>query len=123
MTPILLLAIVGTFTAAAVAAGAVAYMVLERQTPGRQRLQAVMAGPRRVSAVPVVLAPLSLTDKPTAATQRIATFVPKSPAEMSKLRRRLVRAGYHSLKSALVFSIAEMVLPLVLGLPMLVIFG
>ncbi len=124
MSPIiLLLSIVGTFVAVAVAAGSVAYVVLEGQTAGRKRLQAVMAGPSRAATVPVVLAPLSLTDKPTAATQRIASFVPKSPSEMSKLRRRLVRAGYHSLKSALVFSIAELALPLVIGLPMLLILG
>jgi tight adherence protein C len=123
MTPLLLVSILSTFAFAAVAAGAVAYVVLDRQTAGSKRLQAVMAGPRRAAAVPVVLAPLSLTDKPSQTTQRIASFVPKSPVEMSKLRRRLVRAGYHSLKSALVFSIAELTLPLVLGLPMLAILG
>jgi tight adherence protein C len=115
MSPILLLSITGTFVAIAAATGAIAYTVLEKQAPGRKRLQEAVAGKKKAAAAPAVLANLSLTDKPSRTTERIASFVPKSPSEMNKLRRRLVRAGYHSLKSALVFSIAELALPLVLG--------
>ena len=123
MSPILMLSIVGTFFTLAAASGAVAYTVLERQAPGRKRLQEVVAGRRKVEAVAPVLANLSLTDRPSRVTERIASFVPKSPSEMNKLRRRLVRAGYHSMTAAVVFAIAEMVLPLVLGVTMLLALG
>src|SRR5262249_5338322 len=69
--------------------------------------------------VPATPANLSLTDRPNRVVERIASFVPKSPAEMNKLRRRLVRAGYHSFTAAVVFSIAEVATPVLLGLPLL----
>jgi tight adherence protein C len=121
--PILLLSIIGTFVAVAAAAGALTYTLLERQAPGRKRLQEVVSGRRHVAAAPVALANLSLTDRPSRVTERIASFVPKSPSEMNKLRRRLVRAGYHSLTPALVFAVAELVLPVVFGGLMLLIVG
>ena len=39
MSPILLVSLMGTFVAVALLSGAVAYSVLERQAPGRKRLQ------------------------------------------------------------------------------------
>src|SRR5207244_13496227 len=104
---IVLRSVMGTCAAVARVSGAVAYTVLERQGPGRKRLQEVVAG-RRVAAAPPTPASLGLTDRPNRIAERIASFVPKSPVEMSKLRRRLVRAGYHSLTAAVVFSIAEL---------------
>ena len=115
MSLILLMSLFGTFLAVALLSGAVAYTVVERHAPGRRRLQEVVSG-RRVSAAPATPATLSLTERPNRLAERIASFVPKSPSEMNKLRRRLVRAGYHSLTAAVVFSIAELVLPVALGL-------
>lgn len=122
MTPILLLSIVGTFLAMAAASGAVAYTILERQAPGRKRLQEAGRG-RRVETAPAPVANLSLTERPNRVTARLASFVPKSPAEMNLLRRRLVRAGYHSLAAAVVFALAELLLPLVLGVAVLLLTG
>src|SRR5438093_1560155 len=110
----------GTFLAVAVASGAIAYTVLERQAPGRKRLQELGTG-RRVVAAPATPVSLSLTDRPNRVAERIASFVPKSPREMNKLRRRLVRAGYHSLTAAVVFSVAELAVPLLLAAPALVL--
>jgi tight adherence protein C len=123
MSPLILITIFGTFAAIAVAAGTVTYAVLERQAPGRKRLQAILAGPSRAVAVAAGPAPISLTDKPSARTERIVSFLPKSPAEMNRLRRRLVRAGYHSLKSAVVYSVAELTLPVVLGAPCMLLIA
>ena len=117
MSTILVMSLMATFAAVALLSGAAAYAVLERQAPGRKRLQEVVAG-RRVAAAPAAPGNLSLTDRPSRVVERIASFVPKSPAEMNKLRRRLVRAGYHSLTAAVVFSIAELVVPVVCGLPL-----
>jgi tight adherence protein C len=123
MSPILLLSIVGTFVAMAAASGAIAYTVLERQAPGRKRLQEPRAGRRNVDAAPAPLANLSLTDRPSRVVERIASFVPKSPGEMNKLRRRLVRAGYHSMTAAVAFAVAELALPVVLGVAVLLLAG
>jgi tight adherence protein C len=55
--------------------------------------------------------------------ERIASFVPKSPGEMNRLRRRLVRAGHHSLTAAVVFSVGEIVIPVLFGLPLLLLIA
>jgi tight adherence protein C len=123
MSPILLLSIVGTFVAMAAASGAIAYTVLERQAPGRKRLLDAVVGRRRAVAEAPVVVNLSLTDRPSRTAERIASFVPKSPAEMNKLRRRLVRAGYHSLTSAVWFAVSELVLPIVFGAVVLFLAG
>jgi tight adherence protein C len=103
----------GTFLAVALLSGALAYTVLERHAPGRKRLQQESSGKRVAASVGANV----LTDRPNRTVERIASFVPKSPGEMGKLRRRMVRAGYHSLTAAVVFSLAELGGPVVLGLP------
>jgi tight adherence protein C len=117
VTPILVASLMGTFVAVALLSGAVAYTVLERHAPGRRRLQQEGAG-KRVSAVSGQSA---LADRPNRTIERIASFVPKSPGEMGKLRRRMVRAGHHSLTAAVIFSIAELVAPILLGFPPLLL--
>jgi tight adherence protein C len=114
----LLVSLMGSFIAVALATGAIAYTVLDRQAPGRKRLRGEVTG-RPVAARPS--GPGALTDRPTRTAERIASFVPKSPGEINKLRRRLVRAGYHSLTAAIVFSVAELVLPLLLGIPLVLL--
>ncbi len=114
MPLILLVSLTGMFVAVALASGALAYTVLERQAPCRKRLQGV--GPDR-GVVAKTTKVSALTDQPNRAAKRIASFVPKSPAEINKLRRRLVRAGYHSLTAVVVFSVAELVTPLIFAVP------
>jgi tight adherence protein C len=93
--------------------------VVQRQAPERKRLHRVAA----VGRGGVSSAPTALTDRPHPVIERIASFVPKSPSDMNRLRRRLMRAGYHSLAAAVVFSVAEIVSPLLAGLPVLIFFG
>jgi tight adherence protein C len=120
MSPIFLASLMGTFLAVALMSGAAVYMVLERQSPGRKRLQPEVLQ-KRAAAAPA--GPGALMDQPTRTAAKIASFVPKSPKEMNQLRRRMVRAGYHSLTAALVFSVAELVLPVMLGLPLLLLIA
>jgi tight adherence protein C len=111
----------GGFIAVALASGAIAWVVIERQAPGRKRLQVAVAESRVAEAAPA--GPNSLTDPPNRIVERIASFVPKSPGEMNRLRRRLVRAGYHSLTAAVVFSVGEVVTPVLFGLPLLLLIA
>jgi tight adherence protein C len=107
MTP-LMLAIGVVFGSVAFATGYVIVEVMHRRSPARQRLH----GTGAVS----VLA----TDQPLAAgvldprLVRATRFLPKSPKDMSKLQKRMARAGYHGPMAPLVFSVCEIGLPVVL---------
>jgi len=118
MPPLLMAAIAAAFIAVAVTSGSVAWVLLERNAPDRRRLQRVVAQAR---AVPVAAGPTTLSDRPGPLIERIVSFVPKPPGELNKLRRRLVRAGYHSMTAAVVFSIGEIVTPVVLAVPVLIL--
>jgi tight adherence protein C len=60
-----------------------------------------------VSAVP------SLTDTPTDLAKRLASFVPRSPKEMSRIQKRFAKAGFHGLMPVVIYSFAELTLPVV----------
>src|SRR5262245_62143586 len=114
MSPLLLTSLAFMFVAVALLTGGVTYVVLDWQAPGRRRLRDVPAPGGRPAAGADGIAP---TDNATAG--KLARFVPKSPADMNKLRRRLVRAGYHGPTAAAVFAISEVLGPIVLGAPVL----
>jgi tight adherence protein C len=48
--------------------------------------------------------------------KRVSTFVPKSPKEMGRLQKRMVRAGFRQPRAAVYFAAAEVVLPIVFAL-------
>src|SRR5947208_16706972 len=96
MSPLLIATVVATFAAVALLAGAAAYVVVQRQAPERKRLHKAVA----IGGAAVVSGPMALTDRPHPVIERIASFVPKSPSEMNRLRRRLMRAGSHILAAA-----------------------
>jgi tight adherence protein C len=119
MSPLLLASLIGVFAATALMTGVAAYVVLERQAPERRRLhQSATAAP-----VAAVAGPVGLTDRPHYLIERIASFVPKSPKEMTRLRRRMVRAGYHGVAPAVIYAAAEIALPVVIGLPPVFLLG
>jgi len=66
---------------------------------------------------------LSLTDAPSALIKRLQQVVPKSPKDMSRLRRRLTNAGYRSASAATVFAASELLLAVVGALAMLSVRG
>ena len=119
MSPLLLASLMGAFVAVGLVSGALSWIVLERQAPGRRRLRAAVVENR----VTATVGANPLTDRPNRVVERIASFVPKSPKEMTRLHRRLVRAGYHSLTAAIVFSLAEIVMPFLFGLPSLLLLA
>ena len=58
---------------------------------------------------------LHLTDVPSPWVKRFQQAVPKSPKEMSRLRRRLTAAGYRGLTAAAVYGGAELLMPVIVG--------
>jgi tight adherence protein C len=67
---------------------------------------------------------LSLTDRPGQMVKRVSTFVPKSPKEMGRLQRRMVRAGFKNpQRAAVLFALAEITFPVVFALTTLFFMG
>jgi tight adherence protein C len=117
----LALSLVLVFVGVAVLTGLVASTLLARTSPERRRLREMTA----VGGTGLVTdAGGSLTDRPDAFSKRITSFVPKSPKEMGRLQRRMVRAGFkNSAKAAAVFAAMEIVLPITFALITVSFFG
>ncbi len=118
MMPQLLLAVGVLVLSIAVAAGYLTVEVMARRAPGRQRLRgAGEAGGLLETSLP-------LTD--SALDPRLARatrFLPKSPKELTRLRKRMARAGYHRPSAAIVYSFAELGLAALLLLVAIYVLG
>jgi tight adherence protein C len=115
MTPELWVTVVGVFISVALLTGLTASVVLTRNAPERRRLRQVAAA-GVAGGNTAVLQDLRLTEVVDPRLQSIARTLPKSPKDMSRLRRRLATAGIHSFGAALVYSGAELLLPVAFGL-------
>ena len=116
----MLVALTLFFMAVAVLAGTVAWVLLARTSPERRRIRSLAAaagGPAGAGGS------ITLEDAPDRVARTVTTFVPKSPKEMSRLQRRLTRAGYPSARAAAIYAAAELITPIVLGLFTLWYFG
>jgi tight adherence protein C len=51
-----------------------------------------------------------LADAPSARANKLSTYVPKSPKEMTRLQRRLAEAGFHGFTPVLVYAFSEIAL-------------
>jgi tight adherence protein C len=110
MTPQMLLAFVVLIVSVAGAAGYLTLDLLARRAPARQRLRGA-GDPDSVLDTKLPLSESALDPRLAQATR----FLPRSPKEMTRLRRRLARAGYRSPLAPLVYAIAEIALPLIVG--------
>jgi tight adherence protein C len=118
MTPQFLLALSVLLVTVAFAAGYVTLDVLARRAPGRQRLRGA-GGAGSVLETSLPLADAALDPR----LARASRFLPKSPKEMSRLRRRMARAGYHGAMAPVIYSIAELALPVVMLLVCVQVLG
>jgi tight adherence protein C len=97
--------------------GTTASYALSRNSAGSRRLRELT----QPDADALVPSTLSLTQSVTPAVQRLATFIPKSPKELGRLRKRLTRAGYHGLTAAAVYRASELFAPLVCAAVVLIV--
>ena len=109
MTLELLLTIAAVFLSVALISGSVLAYAMAHAAPGRRRLHA-LAAPQSV-----LLNPAKLTTTMAPTLQKFAKFIPKSPKEMSVLGKRMARAGYHGYRPIIVYSLAELALPVLAG--------
>lgn len=115
----LLVPVVGVFLAMAFVFGAIVMLVLQRTSVEQKRLRAVSAstGPSLVLEQPQLVEALDPR------LQKLSNALPRSPKDMMRLRRHLAAAGFYSFTSAVVYSLAELLLPLLLGGAMLYWLG
>jgi tight adherence protein C len=118
MTPEVLLVVVGFFVSVALIAGLGASVVLGRTAPERRRLNEMAAAGATASGFGAS-EQIRLTEQLDPRLERIAKRIPKSPKEMTKLRRRLAMAGINSFGAAVFYSISELTLPFVFAAPAL----
>src|SRR5687768_14047812 len=114
MNPNLLIPIILLFTSLAVLVGLGASAVLARTSPERRRLRE-MTYPLG-GAESVTVDRRGLIEHRDPRLEQVVKLLPKSPKEMSRLRRRLAAAGITSFGAAVLFSVAEIVLPIAFGL-------
>jgi tight adherence protein C len=107
------LTIVAVFLSVALVAGLVASLVLNRNAPARKRLRTISNG--GASSLVIEKNGSGLLPSLAPGLQRLAMFIPKSPKDMSRLQKRMAKAGYHGLGPALIFTGFELLLPVVFG--------
>jgi tight adherence protein C len=121
MTADLWLAVGALFVSIAVITGFVASAVLARTAPERRRLREMTLAGAGGATLPMQD---GLMERLNPRLESIAKKIPKSPNEMSKLRRRLAAAGIQSFEVAIVYSVAELTLPFLFALgPLIYLTG
>src|SRR6476659_2189179 len=121
MTVQLWIALGGFFIAVALLSGALVSALLAGTSTERRRLRQLATpgvgalGPASFGGSEQAL----LTERINPRLERIAKSMPKSPKELSRLRRRLASAGIHSFGAALLYTICELVLPVLFAAPAL----
>jgi tight adherence protein C len=118
MAPELMLGLLAVFASVALAAGVLGALAFRWATPEQREIRK-LAG----RGGDGIIAELELTDVASPWVKRFQQAVPKSPKEMSKIRRRLTAAGYRSLTAAVIYSAAEVAMPFLLGGLALLVFG
>jgi tight adherence protein C len=111
MSPELLLTLVGVFGAVALVTGSLASFVLTHNAPERRRLRST----RPVATSGVLLEGATLTPETPDIVKTMSTLIPRSPKDMSALRRRMARAGFHTMTPIGVYTAGQLFCPLALG--------
>jgi tight adherence protein C len=115
MSQPLIIALLLVFVSVAVLTGLVGSVLVSRTSTERRRLREMAAATGVGSLLGV--ASLSVANAQDRVAKRVSSFVPKSPKEMGRLQRRMVRAGYKNpARAAAYFAASEIILPIVLGL-------
>ena len=118
MSPQIAVVLVAVFVSIALAIGVVASLVLRWSAPeSREIRKLAQRGDNSV------LAHTELTEVAPPWVRRLQQVAPKSPKEMSKLRRRLTAGGYRSLTAATLYAAAEIIMPVAFGGTCLLVLG
>jgi tight adherence protein C len=113
MTPLEILAIAAVFVTTVLVVGLVATL-LSPATVAQRRLEE-MTSPRARVAARAVTPAVSLTDHISPRLAGLSRMLPTSPKEMSRIRRRLAKAGYYDGSASVIYAASEIVLPVLVG--------
>jgi tight adherence protein C len=102
------IALVAVFISVSLVVGWTTSLVLARRSPTRRRLAALAPDAAGAPGLPR----LRLASGPDPALKRLAAYIPKSPAEMTRIQRKLAAAGYHGTRPTIVYCAAEVALAL-----------
>jgi tight adherence protein C len=117
----MMLALGAVFLSVALLIGILAMTVLSRSS-GRRRLSALSEP--RASVSGLVVQEGALTEVPDPGWDRILNALPTSRGSAKRLRREMALAGYEGARAGALMSMAELILPVLLGLaPFLMLTG
>lgn len=108
MSPELWLSLGGLFVSIALITGLGVQLVMAGRSATQRRLRDLSPA----GASGLIVEQVRLTEQLDPRLERIARTIPKSPKEMSRLRRRLATAGIYHFRAAVIYSVAELTLPL-----------
>lgn len=111
MDAITLFPMIAIFVSVAVAAGFAASYVLRMTSPVERRLREFGSAPAGRPS----LTELDLTRPSYGNLDSVVGLLPRSRKDLSKLRRRLAVAGFERAENAVVYSFAEIALPILFG--------
>jgi tight adherence protein C len=120
MSPQILLALVGVFVAVAISFGGATWWWLARTAPEQVRLRNVG---RPQEYIGIIAQTPALVQGADASFVKLTNWLPKSPKEMTRLHKRMIRAGFPNYRAAIIYSVVEIGLPILLGLGALFILG
>jgi tight adherence protein C len=119
MSPQLIVLLVAIFISIALAVTTIASLAFRWSAPEHREIRK-LTNQRNVNGL---FTPTELTEVEAPWLKHFRQVAPKSPKEMTKLRRILATAGYRSLTAAILYGAAEIVVPIVLGGVLLLSFG
>jgi tight adherence protein C len=117
-----LLAVAAVFLTTALVTGSIAALIVARLAPTRRRLEHMLS-PRGRRVSPTVLKTLALTDTVGPTLSHLSKLLPTSPATMSRIRRRMARAGYYDYSATVLYAATEVILPIALGFGVFLVLG
>src|SRR5579864_615712 len=108
-----MLTVVAVLGSVALTVGAIAWSTLERATPERRRLEraGLMGMPSGV-----LLENPTLSSEPTDFIKKLTTIVPRSPKDVTRLRKKFMQAGYQTLTPVAVYSVFQIVMPIIFAI-------
>jgi tight adherence protein C len=121
MTPQVLLTIVTVFIAVALVAGGAMSWWFAWSAPEQRRLRSISN--RQPSGLVAGTPHSGLVESFDPVLLKLRKLVPRSPKEMTRLQKRLTQAGYPQNSAVVYYSVAELALPVVCVLVIIIAFG
>jgi tight adherence protein C len=118
MSIALVISVVAVFICVALVTQLVLSHMLSWSAPGRKRLRDLEPG-----GIGVLRDDTQLVDAPIPALRQLSKVMPKSPAELGRLRRRLAAAGYFDIRAAVFYSVLRIASPVVCGVAPFLLLG